>query len=266
MADQESGWRVGELAELSGLTVRTLHHYDDIGILRPERTSAGHRVYRREHLERLYRISVLRRFGTPLEEIGRAVDDPSWALGDALRAHLAALEDEVLRTERLLHRLTDVQVEPSAGDGEVDVCRRLLAVITDTDLTRTEPLRRIAVMVYEDIERAHDHLVHVFGLEPGPLHRDPEGRVVHGEVRTADGTIMLHPVSPRWRLASPAALGAATGMLVVTVQDVDAHHAGVLARGGTVTYPPTDQDYGVREYGALGPEGEPWSFWTPAAP
>ncbi|MBZ2196145.1 MerR family transcriptional regulator [Occultella gossypii] len=267
------GWRVGELAELSGLTVRTLHHYDDVGLLRPERTPAGHRIYRREQVERLYRISVLRRFGTHLDEIARALDDPSWTLDDALRGHLAALEDQVLRTERMLHRLSGVRAAqaPAAGamaherDGgaDVDVCRRLLAVLEDTAVARTEPLRRIAVLVYDDLERAHEHLVRVFGLEPGPVRRDAHGAVVQAEVRTVDGLVMLHPVAPRWRLASPAALGAATGMLVVTVQDVDAHHEGVVARGGTITFEPTDQPYGVREYGALGPEGEPWSFWTP---
>jgi DNA-binding transcriptional MerR regulator/uncharacterized glyoxalase superfamily protein PhnB len=255
-----TAWRVGELADLSGLTVRTLHHYDDVGLLRPDRTDAGHRVYRRAHVERLYRISVLRRFGVSLEGIGAALDDPAWSLDGALRAHLVDLEEQVLRMGRLLHRLA---AEPSAGGGDVDVCRRLLAVLDDTAVAPTEPLRRVAVLVYADLEAAHRHLVDVFGLDPGPLHRDAAGTVVHGEVRTADGVVMLHRVAPEWRLASPAALGAATGMLVVTVRDVDAHHAAVVARGGTVTYPPADQPYGVREYGALGPEGEPWSFWSP---
>ena len=260
MADE---WRVGELAEVSGLTVRTLHHYDDIGLLTPDRTAAGHRVYRREQVERLYRISVLRRFGTSLDDIATALDDPTWTLDGALRTHLATLEDQVLRMERVLHRLSDV---PAEGPADEDVCRRLLAVLEDTAVTATEPLRRIAVLVYADLEAAHRHLVDVFGLEPGPLRRDDAGTVVHAEVRTADGVVMLHRVAPEWGLASPATLGAATGMLVVTVQDVDAHHAAVVARGGTVTFPPADQPYGVREYGALGPEGEPWSFWAPIGP
>ena len=168
----------------------------------------------------------------------------------------------MLRMERVLHRLSDV---PADGPADEDVCRRLLAVLEDTAVTATEPLRRIAVLVYADLEAAHRHLVDVFGLEPGPLRRDDAGAVVHAEVRTADGVVMLHRVAPEWGLASPATLGAATGMLVVTVQDVDAHHAAVVARGGTVTFPPADQPYGVREYGALGPEGEPWSFWAPSA-
>jgi len=260
MADE---WRVGELADVSGLTVRTLHHYDDIGLLTPDRTPAGHRVYRRDHVERLYRISVLRRFGTSLEDIAAALDDPTWTLDGALREHLATLEDQVLRMERLLHRLDAVASHDPGGPADEDVCRRLLAVLEDTAVSVTEPLRRIAVLVYADLGSAHRHLVEVFGLEPGPLHRDDSGTVVHAEVRTADGVVMLHRVAPEWGLASPATLGAATGMLVVTVQDVDAHHAAVVARGGTVTFPPADQSYGVREYGALGPEGEPWSFWAP---
>ena len=256
-------WRVGELAEVSGLTVRTLHHYDDIGLLRPERSPAGHRVYRREHIERLYRISVLRRFGTSLDDVGRALDDPAWTLDNALRDHLAALEDQVLRMERLLHRLVDVRSDELVGRADEDTCRRLLAVLDDSAVAAIEPLRRIAVLVYSDLEAAHRHLVDVFGLEPGPLVRDDDGVVVHAEVRTADGIVMLHRVAPQWRLASPGMVGAATGMLVVTVHDVDAHHAAVVARGGTITFAPADQPYGVREYGALGPEGEPWSFWAP---
>lgn len=270
----DAGWRVGDLAVLTGLTVRTLHHYDDVGVLRPDRTAAGHRVYRRAHVERLYRISVLRRFGVSLDDIAAALDEPGWTLDGALRTHLAELEDQVLRMERLLHRLSatrpDVPVDARTradGDaGDVEVCRRLLAVLEDTAVAPTEPLRRVAVLVYADLEAAHRHLVDVFGLEPGPLHRDAAGTVVHGEVRTADGVVMLHRVAPEWRLASPAAVGAATGMLVVTVRDVDAHHAAAVARGATVTYPPTDQPYGVREYGVLGPEGEPWSFWSPLRP
>lgn len=259
----ETSWRVGELAEVSGLTVRTLHHYDDIGLLRPDRSAAGHRVYGREHVERLYRISVLRRFGATLDEVGRALDDPAWSLDGALRGHLAALEDQVLRMERLLHRLTDVRADELVERADENVCRRLLAVLEDRPVAAIEPLRRIAVLVYSDLEAAHRHLVDVFGLEPGPLVRDDDGVVVHAEVRTADGIVMLHRVAARWRLASPSMLGAATGMLVVTVRDVDAHHAAVVARGGTITFPPEDQAYGVREYGALGPEGEPWSFWAP---
>lgn len=184
MDDDGASWRVGDLAHVSGLTVRTLHHYDDVGLLRPDRTAAGHRVYRRAHVERLYRISVLRRFGVSLDDIAAALDDPGWSLDGALRGQLAALEDQVLRMERTLRRLTDVTSgltgsrrgedadaasgPPAATRGsDVEVCRRLLAVLEDTAVVATEPLRRIAVLVYADLEAAHRHLVDVFGLVPG---------------------------------------------------------------------------------------------------
>jgi uncharacterized glyoxalase superfamily protein PhnB len=82
-------------------------------------------------------------------------------------------------------------------------------------------------------------------------------------VQGGDGVIWLHRVSPGFGLASPKSLGAATGMLAVMVDDVDAHHARVRAAGARVDYAPTDQPYGVREYGARGPEGELWAFMSP---
>ena len=56
--------KVGALAELTGLTVRALHHYDHIGLLRPsDRSSSGHRLYTGDDVARLYRICLLRRLG-----------------------------------------------------------------------------------------------------------------------------------------------------------------------------------------------------------
>ena len=57
-------WRIGELARETGLTIRTLHHYDAIGLVTPSsRTSGGHRVYSEPDVERLYAVVVLRRIG-----------------------------------------------------------------------------------------------------------------------------------------------------------------------------------------------------------
>jgi MerR family transcriptional regulator, thiopeptide resistance regulator len=60
---------VGQVAERFGVTVRTLHHYDDIGLVSPHRTAAGYRVYTDDDLERLRHVVVYRRLGFPLEEI-----------------------------------------------------------------------------------------------------------------------------------------------------------------------------------------------------
>ena len=66
--------RIGELARAAGVTVRALHHYDELGLLVPsERTQGGHRLYAAADVERLYRLLALRGIGLPLEEIGHAL-------------------------------------------------------------------------------------------------------------------------------------------------------------------------------------------------
>jgi len=95
-------YTVGNLAQAAGLTVRTLHHWDDIGLLQPaERSAAGHRRYSPSDVERLYRIVALRRLGLPLEEIGSALEGED--LRAAVAAHLERVRAE-LRRQRELHR------------------------------------------------------------------------------------------------------------------------------------------------------------------
>ena len=115
-------WRIGELAAAAHVSVRTLRHYDAIGLLRPAaRTEAGYRVYGEADLARLYRILGLRSLGLPLDEIG-ALLDAGVPIADVLRRQLAAVErrmtaDGVLR--RRLHGLLETcerHGEPSIDD------------------------------------------------------------------------------------------------------------------------------------------------------
>ncbi|MDI5962896.1 MerR family transcriptional regulator [Streptomyces sp. SL13] len=70
-------YAVGQVAGFAGTTVRTLHHYDEIGLLRPgARTGAGHRRYDDADLDRLQRILFYRELGFPLDEIATLLDDP----------------------------------------------------------------------------------------------------------------------------------------------------------------------------------------------
>jgi DNA-binding transcriptional MerR regulator len=105
-------WSVGQLARACGLTVRTLHHYDEIGLLVPrERTGAGHRRYSDEDVERLYRITALRRIGLPLSDIADLLESDG-DLRDIARRHLEHVEREIARGERvrvLLQRIIDAQ-------------------------------------------------------------------------------------------------------------------------------------------------------------
>jgi DNA-binding transcriptional MerR regulator len=85
-------YQVKEVAELSGLSIRALHHYDSIGLLTPSgRTAAGYRLYGDDDLIRLQQILIGRELGLALEDIRRSLDDPSFDRREALLAQRAAL-------------------------------------------------------------------------------------------------------------------------------------------------------------------------------
>ncbi|WP_020673550.1 MerR family transcriptional regulator [Amycolatopsis nigrescens] len=98
-----SGYSVGAVAGLAGITVRTLHHYDEIGLLSPsERTAAGYRCYTESDLDRLRHILCYRELGFSLDAIAAIVHDPG---ADAL-AHLkkqrAMLVERIERLQRMV--------------------------------------------------------------------------------------------------------------------------------------------------------------------
>jgi bifunctional DNase/RNase/DNA-binding transcriptional MerR regulator len=104
-AELERTWKVGELARATGLTIRALHHYDDIGLLVPGRTDGGHRAYSGADVERLYRVLALRGVGLALDEIGAVLDADGVSLVDTVRRHVAAVERDIEQRRRLLDRL-----------------------------------------------------------------------------------------------------------------------------------------------------------------
>ncbi len=89
---------VGDVSELAGVTVRTLHHYDEIGLLRPSgRSEAGYRLYSHGDLERLQEIVVWRQLGFSLTEVQALLDDPAYDRGAALRRQRELVELQVQR-------------------------------------------------------------------------------------------------------------------------------------------------------------------------
>ncbi|MEU2873610.1 MerR family transcriptional regulator [Streptomyces olivoreticuli] len=100
-----STWKVGPLAAACGLTVRTLHHWDTIGLLSPSRrTAGGHREYTEDDLVRLYQVLALRGLGLALETIAVCLDtgvDPERLVRD----HLAEVEASIAALGTLRQRL-----------------------------------------------------------------------------------------------------------------------------------------------------------------
>ena len=108
MVMEAKRWKVGELAFATGLTVRTLHHYDEIGLLVPsERTDAGHRLYSGADVTKLYRIAALRNLGMNLDDITtwfEQGDDPA----KLVRRHLEEVQKQLELKERLRDRLVQI--------------------------------------------------------------------------------------------------------------------------------------------------------------
>lgn len=100
---EPAAYTVSQLARLSGVSVRTLHHYDDLGLLRPStRSEAGYRLYGRADLERLQQVLFFRELEFPLEEIGRILDDPGFDRREALRLQRRMLGERAARVQALI--------------------------------------------------------------------------------------------------------------------------------------------------------------------
>ena len=133
MSEPETLYRVGQLAELTGLTVRTLHHYDDIGLLSPSRRSgAGYRLYDGVDVERLYGILALRQLGLSLEQIAEAITDQT-SLEAMLVAHSEHIEARLADIQRLQNQLGAVlatvrtRARPTDTD-HLDLIRKVLTM------------------------------------------------------------------------------------------------------------------------------------------
>src|SRR5215469_8087013 len=105
-------WKVGALAKATGLTVRTLHHYDESGLLHPSaRLAGGHRLYDADDVARLYRIIRLRQLGFPLSQVAKVLAEPEWQLAPAIERHLAEARHRAAMANRLCTRLAAMAAE-----------------------------------------------------------------------------------------------------------------------------------------------------------
>ena len=110
--------RIGEVATATGLTVRTLHHYDEIGLLTASgRSDAGYRLYSDDDVRRLYRIVAFRRLGFALGEIGALLERDGGDPRAVVRDQLARLDAELELKGRLRERLTRLLDALEGADG-----------------------------------------------------------------------------------------------------------------------------------------------------
>ena len=102
LGDAEAGLTVGRTAELVGVSVRTLHHWDALGLVCPSaRTWAGYRLYRRADVARLQQVLVYRELGMSLERIGDLLDAPEADVAEQLRSQHDLLADRIARLQAM---------------------------------------------------------------------------------------------------------------------------------------------------------------------
>jgi DNA-binding transcriptional MerR regulator len=143
--------KVGELARRTGLTVRTLHHYDEIGLLKPTlHTESGHRLYTADDLARLQRIKSLRQLGFSLEQVRACLDRPEFVPLRVLEMHLGRLREQIAAQQQLCARLEAAANRlRSAGEVSVEEMIRLIEGMTMVEnLYTPEQMKR-----FEEVAR-----------------------------------------------------------------------------------------------------------------
>jgi len=127
-------YHVQEFGELAGVTVRALHHYDRLGLLKPRRTEAGYRLYSLGDLERLEQIVALKFLGIPLKQIRKLFNREARALPDALRMQRRVLEEKRRLLDSAISAIREAEKATRPGERpDSAVLKRIIEVIEMQD-------------------------------------------------------------------------------------------------------------------------------------
>ena len=127
-------YQIHDFAELAGVTVKALHHYDGLGLLRPGRNEAGYRLYTEHDLERLEQIVALKFLGLPLKQIKAVLECAALELPDALRMQRQAIEDkqDLLCRALLAIRAAEATLQPGQP-ADPAILKKIIEVIDMQD-------------------------------------------------------------------------------------------------------------------------------------
>jgi DNA-binding transcriptional MerR regulator len=199
---------VGHLAQATGLTVRTLHHWDEIGLLRPaERSGAGHRRYSPEDVQRLYRILALRRLGLSLDDVSAALHAEGPDLRAAVQTHLARVEAQLAAQRELRRRLVGILDAFDRLDGpSTDQIIDAIEVMTMSERYYTPEQRE---QLAERREQLGDERIRDYEREWADLLSAFERERAAGTHPTDP---RLRPLAEKWRELIQAFTGGDTGI------------------------------------------------------
>lgn len=183
-------WQIGELAKETGLTVRTLHHYDEIGLLKPSsRTDSGYRLYRSSDVERLQQILSLRQLGFRLDQIRELLGGSKVSVQEIVHMQLDRLTEQMELHKNLEQKLRKLSIA-LASQKEIST-ERLLEIIevmtkmeqhgfdpkfTDEEKARLEARREeLGDEKIQEVEKEWPELISKMRvqMEKGAAHDDP---------------------------------------------------------------------------------------------
>lgn len=157
---------VKEISDLTGISVRTLHYYDEIGLLKPtEKSDAGYRLYDDKALETLQQILFFREFDISLKEIKAVLDNPAFERNQILQVQRKMLVTKKERMERLIASIDDIL----KGENKMD-----FTIFTKTEVEEMfqtmlehmpENMRNIAIKEFGSIEQWKKHYMEVVSSE-----------------------------------------------------------------------------------------------------
>ena len=157
---------VKEISDLTGISVRTLHYYDEIGLLKPtEKSDAGYRLYDDKALETLQQILFFREFDISLKEIKAVLDNPALERNQILQVQRKMLVTKKERMERLIASIDDIL----KGENKMD-----FTIFTKTEVEEMfqtmlehmpENMRNIAIKEFGSIEQWKKHYMEVLSSE-----------------------------------------------------------------------------------------------------
>lgn len=109
MTEKKTNWKVGELAKQTGLSVRALHYYDQIGLLVPSRNKGnGHRLYTGTDIVRLQQIVALKHLGFSLDEIKEFLQSAGYSPGSVINLHISQLREHIKKQQTLCRQLEKI--------------------------------------------------------------------------------------------------------------------------------------------------------------
>lgn len=188
-------YTVKQLARYAGVSVRTLHHYDAIGLLKPARRRNGYRQYGQEEVLRLQQILFFRELGFSLDEIKDVLSRPDFNVLEALEKHRTLLQKRSERLQTLLETV-DKTISNLRGEREMEI-REYYEGFTDEQIeayrrearerygekTVDESERRVLDMGKEKFTALHSEGQRIFRSMADNMDKGPESEIIQGLVK-----------------------------------------------------------------------------------